>query len=693
MNIQFTKVRWKNLLSYGNTYTEYSFKNGLDLINAKNGAGKSSIIDSVFYALFGRPYRKIKNGSLINDTTNKNLSVDIYFTIDEKDSYKVTRGQKKNVFVIYKLVEDDYVEIPEKATTREYQNFFEEEILKINETIFRQLISISTNMDTSKAFMDLTQKEKESLFQVITDTSIFNHLTTKIKDKIQEAKLQQKEIDYKLDIIDNSIQSEQVMIGQAKKQNEDFEKHHEENIQNTKENIQKVTDDVERYKEGIKKLKSLKEKYDEQNEELIEYKQELTNLYMEAQKISEDELEEMHSVYEYESKKLDVWFYGLKYEELNEEKINLYERISKNSEKISELSTKITHIEAAKKGSIECKYCSTVNYLVAIDEKEIVLLDTFKNEIITLKENNKKILSKISEVDKTLDDKKEQDKIEYNTKRDELLKTRNSEQKILKHKNYSHKRAERDELQDKINRIISILEEYKEKLLKSKHIKQTLKENEDLVNYYKQKLIELKSIKMIEIDETSLETKKDQQVIIKTELSSLTKILQDYNYLFNMLSDKGENNLKGQVISRTVPLLNKGINYFLERFSLNEFNFIIDENFKEKIISRDNNSEYNSLSNGQKARISFSIMFSFLKLIEEKSGVATNLLLLDEVLDTSLDSRGREELLMILGDEFKGKKNVIIISHSDEIKEKTELFDRTVSIEKEKFSKLKITDL
>jgi DNA repair exonuclease SbcCD ATPase subunit len=97
------------------------------------------------------------------------------------------------------------------------------------------------------------------------------------------------------------------------------------------------------------------------------------------------------------------------------------------------------------------------------------------------------------------------------------------------------------------------------------------------------------------------------------------------------------------------------------------------------------------MSNGQKARINFSIMFALLKMVEQRNGVSFNILVLDEVLDSSLDSLGREELLGILYSDFRQNKNVIIISHNQEIKEKLEFFSRIIEIEMNTFSSINIS--
>ena len=123
---------------------------------------------------------------------------------------------------------------------------------------------------------------------------------------------------------------------------------------------------------------------------------------------------------------------------------------------------------------------------------------------------------------------------------------------------------------------------------------------------------------------------------------------------------------------------------------------IIDDSLKEMIIdSRGNKIDFHQLSNGQKFRLTFSLIFAFLKFQEVKNAVSTNLLFADEVLDTSLDSEGRDDLIKILKYEFveRNNKNVFIISHNPEIKEKEELFDEIYEIQrKNKFSTVSINN-
>lgn len=84
MFVDFKKIRFRNILSYGNAFTEMEFKKGLNLIKAQNGSGKSTILDAINFCLFGKPFRAIKMNQLINKYNNKNLEVSMEFAIRQR---------------------------------------------------------------------------------------------------------------------------------------------------------------------------------------------------------------------------------------------------------------------------------------------------------------------------------------------------------------------------------------------------------------------------------------------------------------------------------------------------------------------------------------------------------------------------------------------------------------------------------
>ena len=123
--ILFRKLRWKNLLSTGNLFTELNLNNeSTTLIVGTNGSGKSTMLDALCFCLFGKPFRNINKLQLVNSINTKDTVVEVEFDIGSK-SYKVVRGIKPNLFEIYcndKLLSQD-------AAIKDYQEYLEKFIL------------------------------------------------------------------------------------------------------------------------------------------------------------------------------------------------------------------------------------------------------------------------------------------------------------------------------------------------------------------------------------------------------------------------------------------------------------------------------------------------------------------------------------------------------------------------------------
>ena len=126
--INFSKVRYKNFLSTGNQFIEiYLAKSQSTLIIGTNGSGKSTMLDALSFALFGRAHRDINKPQLINSINGKKSLVTVEFSIGTT-KYKVVRGIKPNLFEIWR---DDKM-LNQESHARDYQKLLENNILKLN---------------------------------------------------------------------------------------------------------------------------------------------------------------------------------------------------------------------------------------------------------------------------------------------------------------------------------------------------------------------------------------------------------------------------------------------------------------------------------------------------------------------------------------------------------------------------------
>ena len=155
---------------------------------------------------------------------------------------------------------------------------------------------------------------------------------------------------------------------------------------------------------------------------------------------------------------------------------------------------------------------------------------------------------------------------------------------------------------------------------------------------------------------------KNQEEILDTKNSiERNKIVQ--NIATTMLKDSG---IKTVIVRKYLPVINKFVNKYLQMMNF-FINFVFDENFNEQIKSRNREDfSYNSFSEGEKQRIDLALLFTWRETAVLKNSLDTNLLILDEIFDSSLDDSGIDDFMKIL-DSFGSKTNTIIISHKGDV--------------------------
>lgn len=217
MHVKFHSVKFKNLLSYGNAETEIILdKYRHTIVTATNGAGKSSAyLDSITYALYGKPYRNIKLGQLINSINGKALLVTVEFSIGT-DSYRVVRGQKPAVFEIYK----NSALILEDAASRDYQEYLETKILGISYKTFKQIVVIGSA--TYVPFMSLSAAERRAITEDVLDISIFSDMSDIAKKRVLELRSAFDSISFEITNAQQSITAQKAILDSLEREQEEL---------------------------------------------------------------------------------------------------------------------------------------------------------------------------------------------------------------------------------------------------------------------------------------------------------------------------------------------------------------------------------------------------------------------------------------------------------------------------------------
>ena len=237
------------------------------------------------------------------------------------------------------------------------------------------------------------------------------------------------------------------------------------------------------------------------------------------------------------------------------------------------------------------------------------------------------------------------------------------------------KKAEKiQELEVALGQIEKDINSTETRLTKINEIMVTIREKELLINRYETSISEIKKYmvnKEYEIDELSDDKfttgvatgqlEELQEQLTEAE-SAKIKQKEQKTYLDTARYLMQDTGIKTKIIKQYLPIMNQFINKNLADMDF-FVNFTLDDEFNETIKSRHRDEfNYNSFSEGEKLRIDLSILFTWREIAKMKNSMNTNLLILDEIFDSSLDASGTDEFMRILTNKL-AKENVFVISH------------------------------
>ena len=556
--ITFRSIAWQNFLSTGNSPNKVLLnKSSTTLIIGKNGEGKSTILDALCFALFGKPFRNINKGQLVNSINGKNSLVEIEFSVGKKD-YRVVRGIKPNIFEIY---QNDEM-INQDAAARDYQKILEQQILKLNYKTFTQVVILGSA--SFVPFMQLSPAMRREVIEDILDIRIFSTMNQILKERAQETKDQIARIENEISGARTKVEAQQTLI---------------QTISNAKADS----------------IKAIQAKIDDNTAQ-----------------ISAEELEISTIIQEINTLKAGI-----------EGKDALYEDIEKAKQLKTKLNEKVETCEHNAEFFTEHEVCPSCSQDITEEYKQRIIND-LNNK---MQDNTRKISELESALEaltkKLLEINKINDQI---TDKNILLSTKNST----------------------ISLLTKQIGGMREELL-------TQKEDTTNIDEEKNKLKVLASEALEKIQQ-------------KTKLQEQRNLEEVANIL---LKDTG---IKTAIIREYLPVMNKLINKYLTSMDA-YIHFELDEAFNEIVKSRFRDEfTYASFSEGEKMRIDLSILFTWRQIAKMKNSVNTNLLILDEIFDSSLDTAGTDYFLTLMN-SFGENTNIFVISHKGD-----QLFDKFRSV-------------
>ena len=545
-NIHFKKLTARNLASIGNQPITIELdRNPSTLIIGKNGAGKSSLLlDALCFNLYGKPFRSITKGQLVNQKNNRELMTEVSLSRGEQNII-IKRGYKPAIFEIY--VDGNLID--QSAKAKDYQAWLEDNILGIDQQAFMQMVIVGRANYTP--FLSLRAADKRAFVERVLALDIFSSMSTIAKDDAKQAKTKLSDAERNL------------LLANA-------------NVEHAKSAYDKL------YQSAMQSVQEKQAIYDQQ---ISEKQKEL------------DELQESKKALEEQAIQYDKALHDRLVKALTD----CDARIGQYQHSIEQSSKQLAFIHQNE----QCPACKQS------------ISDTYKQEMM-------------QSLESTIDDTKATE-VKIREMRERIYNDETRQRRYLMAQEFlSHK-----------NKDIAQVKSSIESLHRQKD---ACSEMPDISNAQR------------EVDRATTAAQS-----LEASYNAQAADMRYHDFIIQALRDDG---IKAIILKDFVPMLNQVINQNLAALGL--FATIeIDECFDEKIKMRGfEEMAYNQLSEGEKLRLDMAVMLAWRDIARYKANCSTNLLIMDEIFDSSADAEGTAafaDLLRSIAD-----LNVFVITHTPE---------------------------
>jgi uncharacterized protein YecT (DUF1311 family) len=658
-------ITLRNFLSIGNVTQAVDFdKKDITLIlgenldlggdGARNGTGKTTLIQGLSYALFGVPINSIRKDNLVNRTNTKGMLVTLEFNINGTN-YKIERGRKPNILKFY--VNDVHQKATEdqQGENKETQAVIER-VINMTPDMFRHIVVLNTY---SEPFLALKNNEQKDIIEQLLGITLLSEKADVVKEMIRQSKDDIQQEEFKIKAIEEANKRVKEQIDAIKRRQMLWLKKHDED------------------------LATLAIEYDDLSKIDIE-----TELQAHKDLAVWDQQKQQHDAYEALIARQTAWMQKQD-KDINTLKLKMDEL--SHIDFVTELKAHQDLIEYNKQVQLKTAYDSKIESLRKDITKEGKNYDKLSTEVNTLKEHKCYACGQDFHDDQhttVLDSKIElcnaskSQLTDLKFQLDELV----ANPIIVNDKPTTHYKTEVEAVRQSTE-IDNIKKQIDEKSSENNPFSEQLFDTPSVTlgkrpsTHYdtEAKAVEHRakvSSLLSQIESKAAEADPYQEQVVDMErqalqeikfdgINTLTKTMEHQKFLLDLLTSK-DSFVRKKIIDQNLSYLNSRLTHYLDKIGL-PHQVVFKNDLQVEITELGRDLDFDNLSRGERNRLILGLSFAFRDVYESLYG-PVNTLFIDELIDSGLDTMGVENSLAILKDMSRRRqKSIWLISHREEL--------------------------
>ena len=666
MSIVLKNITLRNFLSIGAVTQAVNFDSkeltlilgeNLDLggDGARNGTGKTTLIQGLSYAMFGVPINNIRKDNLVNRTNGKGMLVTLEFSVDGVE-YKIERGRKPNILRFY--INDERQEKDEdnaQGENKETQSAIEK-VINMSPDMFRHIVALNTY---SEPFLALRANEQRDIIEQLLGITMLSEKADIIKTLIRESKDKILEEEFRIKAVEEANKRVREQIESLKRRQSLWSKKHNEDL------ITLVTEyddlckiDIEKellaHKELVvyNELKKKQETHDSIVARQIAWQHKRDKDILDLEKQIK-QLSTVDITKELQSHK-DLVNYVEQvrlHDEYNTKLTSLKKDLTKEEKTLKKLIQEVKTLEEHRCYACGQEFHDDQHTTVLSNKQQLldecqVLINNLNNEIEVLKANpivvGKKPIT------------------HYKT-----------EAEAIKHS------SEIDSLKQQIENKLNEADPYHEQLIENPSVNvgsmpMTHYDSESEAIKHSSRVDSL----LIQITNKNEETDPYNEQIVEMEsqalqevnfdnINDITKVMEHQKFLLDLLTSK-DSFVRKKIIDQNLSYLNARLTHYLDKIGL-PHQVIFQNDLNVEITELGREMDFHNLSRGEMNRVILALSWSF-RDVWENLYSPINVMFIDELLDNGTDTIGVENSLGILKDMCRTRnKSVWLVSHKEEL--------------------------